>query len=199
MRAFVISFMVFMIGLSLWLAGLRVFTHDIAGNNTAIEKIKPSDAIVALTGGSNRLQTAFDLLEAGKGRKLFISGVYRGVEVQELLKMWKHGDQQGLDCCVVLGFDADDTIGNARETIAWMRKENYDSMILVTANYHLKRARVAFRRFAPDIKIRAYPVTPQGLDMNVWWRDARYRSLIVREYNKYILSYLLYFLPGSPA
>src|SRR3546814_13516669 len=38
---------------------------------------RSTDAIVVLTGGSDRLAVALDLLSADKGRKLFVSGVDR--------------------------------------------------------------------------------------------------------------------------
>src|SRR3546814_5555387 len=48
---------------------------------------RSTDAIVVLTGGSDRLAVALDLLSADKGRKLFVSGVYRGVGVRQLLHL----------------------------------------------------------------------------------------------------------------
>jgi uncharacterized SAM-binding protein YcdF (DUF218 family) len=177
--------------LALWLGGLHWFTRTIA-TSTPVEMAVPLDAVVVLTGGSNRLQTGFDLLEKGMGKKIFVSGVYRGVDIRELLDQWKNENREDLDCCVVLGFDADNTIGNARETAEWMAREGYHSLYLVTANYHMKRAQLAFRRSAPGLKISPWPVTPSGLDMDNWWRDAQYRSLIIREYSKYIAALVLY-------
>ena len=46
-----------------------------------------TDAIVVLTGGSERLGVGLDLLAAGKARKLFVSGVYHSVDVRELLRV----------------------------------------------------------------------------------------------------------------
>jgi len=192
---------------ALWLGGLYGFTRDIfrdaaaaisANNLPAGETPGDAarlDAIVVLTGGSNRLQTGFDLLEQERGEKLFISGVYQGVEVRELMDQWKKGAHAELDCCVVLGFDADDTRGNAKETANWMEAENYRSLYLVTAHYHMKRALLEFGRLGANWEIRPWPVIPDGMDMNNWWRDARYRSLVIREYNKYLAALAL---PGRP-
>ena len=46
-----------------------------------------ADAIVVLTGGVGRVGEGLSLLERGLGKKLFVSGVYRGVDVQKLLKV----------------------------------------------------------------------------------------------------------------
>ena len=181
--------------LALWLAGLYGFTR----NMTDTAPVTPSsrDAIVVLTGGSNRLETGFDLLDRQIGKKLFISGVYRGVEVKELIKLWSAEKKDAMQCCVVLGFEADNTFGNAKETVEWMRRENYTTMYLVTANYHLKRALLAFRIVGPDIDVAPYPVSPKGLDIQNWWRDKTYRSLVIREYMKYLASFILYLFPES--
>ena len=191
---------------ALWLGGLYSFTRDIfrdaaaatfANNLPEGETLGAAklDAVVVLTGGSNRLQTGFDLLEQGRGKKLFISGVYQGVDVRELMDQWKQDANAELDCCVVLGFDADNTRGNAQETANWMETENYHSLYLVTAHYHMKRALLEFNRLGADWDLRPWPVVPDGMDMNNWWRDGRYRSLIIREYNKYLVALVL---PNPP-
>lgn len=170
----------------LWLAGLEWFTRSI--HTATPPDAKPADAVVVLTGGTNRLETGFALLKEGLGKKLFISGVYKGVEVKELLDKWKKEDHGGLDCCVVLGFEADDTLGNARETAHWMQEEKFASAYLVTANYHMDRALLVFHEVAPDLTITAWPVNPEGLDMENWWRNPSYRSVILREYMKYVVT-----------
>jgi len=192
---------------ALWLGGLYGFTRDIfrdaavatSANNLpegeTLGEAAKLDAIVVLTGGSNRLQTGFGLLEQGRGEKLFISGVYQGVDVRELMDQWKKDAYKDLDCCVTLGFDADDTRGNAQETASWMAKQKYHSLYLVTAHYHMKRALLEFERLGTDWEIRPWPVVPDGMDMNNWWRDGRYRSLIIREYNKYLAALVL---PKAP-
>src|SRR3546814_8105662 len=86
---------------------------------------RSTDAIVGLTGGSDRLAVALDLLSADKGRKLFVSGVYRGVDVRQLLDLSQHSPDD-LSCCVVLGYEADNTRGNAVETAAWMKEQGFD-------------------------------------------------------------------------
>lgn len=174
-----------------WCAGLSSFIQSATAPPPA-EPLQKRDAIVVLTGGSNRLDTGFDLLEKGAGGKLFISGVYRGTEIKMLLKHWRDEPQSSLDCCVVLGFDADNTAGNAVETVAWLRKENYTSLYLVTANYHLKRALLEFSRIAPDLDITPFPVAPDHLDLNLWWQSPATRNLILREYTKYIGAWLLH-------
>lgn len=190
----------------LWLAGLYGFTRSIFNDAAAaqlqnmrtgtgpLQEKDILDAVVVLTGGSNRLETGFDLLAQGRGKKLFVSGVYQGVEVRELMALsQKITPDSGLDCCVVLGFDAGDTMGNADETAAWMASEGYKSFYLVTSHYHMKRALLEIRRAAPHLKVRPWPVIPDGLDISNWWRDPKGRSLIIREYTKYLAAAVITF------
>jgi uncharacterized SAM-binding protein YcdF (DUF218 family) len=174
-----------------WFIGLSAFIQSAASLSPPTQ-LRKLDAIVVLTGGSNRVDAGFDLLGKGYGKKLFISGVYRGLDVRKLLKRWKDEPQSSLDCCVVLGFEADNTAGNAVETVEWLRRENFHSLYLVTANYHIKRALMEFRRIAPDLEIVPFPVAPDRLDMKSWWQDSAMRILIVREYMKYITMYFLH-------
>lgn len=175
--------LILLLALALWLAGLYAFTRGVAEDRA--ETADKADAIVVLTGGTNRLDAGFDLLEKGRGKKLFISGVYRGVEVKELLERSRKKGA-GLDCCVELGFEADDTIGNAKEATAWLRRENFKTYYLVTANYHMKRALMDFDAYGEGLTAIPYPVEPEGLDMKNWWREGATRALILREYMKFI-------------
>ena len=97
----------------IWVGGLMWFTRTMP--KALADGTTTTDAIVVLTGGSERLKTGLKLLSDRKSRKLFISGVYRGVEVAELMDILR-GSPADFDCCVTLGYSADDTRGNARET-----------------------------------------------------------------------------------
>jgi uncharacterized SAM-binding protein YcdF (DUF218 family) len=181
------------LAIALWMAGLFVFVRDTA-RLIPQEPQQKRDAIVVLTGGSNRVDVGFDLLEKGMGKKLFISGVYRGLEVKQLLSRWKEEPQGNLDCCVVLGFEADNTASNAVETVNWLKKEKFRSLYLVTANYHIKRALLEFRAVAPELDIAPFPVVPEKINMKLWWKDQSTRNLIAREYTKYVAARLLQYV-----
>jgi uncharacterized SAM-binding protein YcdF (DUF218 family) len=148
-----------------------------------------TDAIVVLTGGSGRLTEGLQLLADGRAEKLFVSGVYRGVEVDELLRLARDAPQE-LACCIVLGYEADDTRGNARETAAWMRENGYSSLRLVTAVYHMRRSLLEFRRRLPHAEIVPHPVFPETFRQEDWWAWPGTFSLLVTEYVKYLAARL---------
>ncbi|TWB16942.1 uncharacterized SAM-binding protein YcdF (DUF218 family) [Nitrospirillum amazonense] len=172
---------------ALWLAGLLTFAAHIP--RAPEEETAATDAIVVLTGGSERLEAGFDLLAAGRARKLFISGVYRGVDVRALLRM-SQATPAALECCVVLGYSADDTVGNAAETARWMQAEGFHSLRLVTANYHMPRSLVEFRHALPDARIVPHAVQPPNVRLDGWWHWRGTAGLIVSEYDKYLVAFL---------
>jgi uncharacterized SAM-binding protein YcdF (DUF218 family) len=114
------------------------------------------DGIVALTGGGERLDVAVALFEQGNGKRLLISGVNTQTTKRELKKL-SHGKQR-FDCCVDLGYAAENTFGNAKEAAAWARFHRYKSILLVTARYHMPRSAAEFRDVMPDVTVIAYPV-----------------------------------------
>jgi len=164
------------------------------------EPDRTTDAIVVLTGGSERLSEGRRLLTRHLAKKLFISGVYRGVEVDELLSAGK-ADPRLISCCVVLGHVAENTRGNALETAVWVYEEGYKSLRIVTANYHMPRSLLEFRSLMPDVDIIAHPVFPDNVKVDSWWRWPGSASLIASEYNKFLFAslrnYLLGFLPDG--
>jgi uncharacterized SAM-binding protein YcdF (DUF218 family) len=167
-----------------WLGGLVWFAG--ANPTEIVEPDRPTDAAVVLTGGSGRLDAGLALLAQGKARKLFVSGVYRGVEVAALLHMARNASAD-LECCITLGHTADSTLGNALETAAWMAAEHQHSLRLVTGAYHMPRSLLEFRRVMPDVVILANPVFPERVKGD-WWRWPGTAMLVIEEYDKYLLA-----------
>jgi uncharacterized SAM-binding protein YcdF (DUF218 family) len=174
---------------SAWVVGLFAFANSIPRKpQRSREK---TDAIVVLTGGSLRLEKGLSLLSQKMGKKLFVSGVHRGVDVQQLIDRSRRSPEM-IDCCIVLGYTADHTAGNATETAAWMRKEGYKSLRLVTASYHMPRSLIEFHYAMPHIRIIPHPVFPANVKVDEWWRWPGTAVLIVSEYNKYLVAATLH-------
>jgi uncharacterized SAM-binding protein YcdF (DUF218 family) len=146
-----------------------------------------TDAIVVWTGGADRVSTGIDLLAAGRAKKLFISGVGHDTTLESLLRA-SRPQATDLRCCIVLGREAFDTISNATETVTWMRGEQYNSLRLVTAAYHMPRALLLLAEVAPGIKVVPNPVVPSGFDPARWWASRESRNVVTGEYVKYLLA-----------
>ncbi|MCS6626212.1 YdcF family protein [Roseibacterium beibuensis] len=169
----------------IWGVGLFAFADRVRGYTPAAEPAR-ADAIVALTGPSaERVNAAIRLLEQDKGERVLISGVNREVRRQELRALTP-GSNRLFNCCVDLGFEAEDTIGNAQEIAAWADAKGYDSLIVVTSDYHMPRALTEIRAAAPDLALTPYAVETPSLDNSRWWRAAVTARRMTLEYMKYL-------------
>jgi uncharacterized SAM-binding protein YcdF (DUF218 family) len=176
-----------------WLIGLIQFSQAIPTRPS--EDGAKTDAIVVLTGGSDRLREGLRLLAEGGARQLLISGVHELTETPALLEtagltaeIWPSTTM--IDCCVTVGYEAGDTRGNAREAAQWMAARGLKSLRLVTADYHMPRSLIEFRAAMPEIEILPHPVFPETVKRDQWWLWPGTTSLIVREYHKYLLAML---------
>jgi len=147
------------------------------------------DAIVALTGGYQRIDQALALLEDGVGQRLLISGVNPSTSSTALRRAT--GTQTAtFDCCVDIGYEALDTIGNANETALWIREHDYSRILVVTNNYHMPRSLMELSQASPDVIFIAHPVSHADLKTEAWLSDpVALRTLFV-EYAKYSLARL---------
>lgn len=169
----------------MWLVGLFAFADRVRSLSPADEPMR-ADAIVALTGpSSERVDAAIRLLEQDKGDRVLISGVNRQVRRQELRALTP-GSNQLFNCCVDLGFEAEDTMGNAQEIAAWAQGRRYKSLIVVTSDYHMPRALLEIRSMAPEIDLIPYAVQTPSLDDSRWWRAAVTARRMTLEYMKYL-------------
>ena len=193
----IISFICFF----LWFANLLAFGKELRQEEILGQRImaelanEPSDTIIVLTGGSMRIEKGLELLEANIADNLFISGVYKGTEVRELLELSKNNKKE-LDCCVHLGYEAEDTEGNASEVARWMNENNYNSAHLVTANYHMKRALFLFANHPnlEGVELMPVYVTPREFDLEKWRSSKKMRKIVIKEYHKYLYAKLKFFL-----
>jgi uncharacterized SAM-binding protein YcdF (DUF218 family) len=177
----------FLVGLLIGLYGIGLVWFAEAIPREPAERSETTDAIVVLTGGALRFKEGLALLTEGRAGKMLVSGVNRGVELPELLRVAGTAPLS-VACCVELGYVADNTAGNADETRAWMAKEGFTSLRLVTANYHMPRSLLEFRRAMPAAHIVPHPVLPDRFRRDDWWQWRGTLHLIVVEYNKYLLT-----------
>ncbi len=178
-------FLAGLVAAAVWSFGLFRFADAIP--ERVEDAATRTDGIVVLTGGSRRLGEGLELLSRRLAEKLFVSGVYQGVDVRKLLSIVRHKPED-LETRINIGI-ATNTKGNAAETMAWMEKQDYRSLRLVTAAYHMPRSLLEFRDAMPAVTLIPHPVFPENVKQDRWWAWPGTASLVISEYNKFLLAF----------
>lgn len=180
------------------LLGFLIFAN--ATTRTSIDASPRAAAIVALTGGTQRIRVAGRLLKNRQAGRLLISGVNRVVSRVELRRLLAI-DSELFSCCVDIDYAAQNTRGNAVETRKWAKQHEFDSLIVVTSSYHMPRSLTELGHLLPAVDLVAHPVVPRRFRDAPWWLDHENVLLLGAEYLKFLPSaaqYGLGRLMGAP-
>jgi uncharacterized SAM-binding protein YcdF (DUF218 family) len=164
-------------------AGFVGFLSQLRGAEMA--PASHADGIVVLTGGSSRVSDAMELLAAGYGKRLLISGVHKTIAASDISRSLPD-NQSLLGCCVDLDRSAVNTRSNAAETRRWVHERGFRSLIVVTSNYHMPRAIVELSHAMPDIELIPFAVVGEKWRDEPWWTNGATFRLLLSEYVKYV-------------
>ena len=142
-----------------------------------------ADGIVVLTGRDERIAAGVEQLTEGHGRRMLISGVNPSNKTLGELSRRLGGALPA--CCIDLGYQALNTIGNADEARDWARTWGYRSLLVVTSDFHMARSMTEFRRAMPDIKLIAHPVASRYAH-HAWWESRSLAQTLAAEYVKFL-------------
>lgn len=164
-RAFSFLVLAYVLGYALFVVLLPTAADD-----------RRTDGIVVLTGGAKRMERGLDLVARGRAERLLISGVDRTVRPIELARRYDT-DEALFDCCIDLGRESVDTRSNGAETARWVKKWDFDTIRLVTTDWHMPRARFELsRQLDPGTR-----VVTDAVESNPSF------GTLFAEYNKYLL------------
>jgi uncharacterized SAM-binding protein YcdF (DUF218 family) len=151
-----------------------------------VEIRRNADGIVALTGGASRIADAIELLAAGRGQRLLISGANPGTNSQEISRL-NPEFEKWVRCCV--DFDrSTNTLGNAIEIKRWASRRGFHSLIIVTSNYHMPRALAEIAHQMPEATLLPFPVIPERQRAAPWWANGTTARLLLSEYVKLLVA-----------
>lgn len=162
----------------MWSAGLWWFVN----HPLDVQPPTKADAIIVLTGGSNRVQTAVTLWQQGMADRVFISGVADGVSTQDIYEntLLSASDIAAIKAKTQLGYVATDTNSNVKEVTNWCEQEQMHHIIVVTSNYHIRRVRLLFDAVS-NITVKYVAVTPKSVR----------KKTIFTEYNKWLVTRIM--------
>ena len=165
--------------------GFLWFVSHIASEEVTLDT--KADGIVALTGSAARIPDAIELLATDRGKRLLITGVHRATSSKEIARVTPLYSRY-FTCCIDLDRTALNTFGNALETRRWARQHNFNSLIVVTSNWHMPRAMAELEHQLPDVTLTPYPVISEKVKSEPWWSSLDTARFLFAEYLKYILA-----------
>jgi uncharacterized SAM-binding protein YcdF (DUF218 family) len=163
--------------------GFVAFLSQLHG--AEIQPERKADGIVVLTGGSSRVSDAMELLAAGYGQRLLISGVHPTNAASDISRSLSD-NQSLLSCCVDLDRSAINTRSNAAQARRWAHERGFKSLIVVTSNYHMPRAIVELSHAMPDVALIPFAVVGEKWRDEPWWTSGATLRLLLSEYVKYV-------------
>ncbi len=178
---------------------LLCVTHPVwlgwAGNFLVkTDPLEVADIIVALSGDGSgrRLLRAVELVEQGYAPRVLIPGPRAAYGVPESDLALEFARREGLDREILEGFPIDAT--STLEELAFvdreLRRRGVKKALVVTSNFHTRRARNIYRRHASGAieYIFVAAGSPQ-FDPDSWWKTRDGREVLVIEYIKTINSW----------
>ena len=146
--------------------------------------IKSIDSIVVLTGDKFRISKGMEILSNGIGEKLLLSGVNKNIKLTNIKNEFPKY-KNFFDCCVEIENISSNTFENSRETFLWLEKNKYDSVLIVSSDYHMPRAKLEFEKFLNTKNTYYHPVNSNNNLMAI----GKIKKLFL-EYVKYMRTYI---------
>ena len=153
-----------------------------------------SDLIVVLGGGfwGPRVITGAELAKQRFAPMALMSGPpYHGRPQGELAIdfLVKQGYSRGL--FQVFATEAQSTIAEANDLRAELARRHVRRVLLVTSDYHSRRATIVMSLFCPGVSFISVPAPDPHYHVAEWWNDESSRHLFFSEWSKILGSVLV--------
>jgi uncharacterized SAM-binding protein YcdF (DUF218 family) len=157
-----------------------------AGSFLLVDSPQPSDVILVLAGETDRRpERALQLLAQGYGRRIVLdvptnSKIYEFTQIQ-LAEKYVQGLPQAasISVCPIDGLSTKD---ESRDAEKCLKQAGGHSVLIVTSDFHTRRALDVFRREVPE---HTYSVAAARNDEQFgvrWWRHRQWAKTLVDEW-----------------
>ena len=152
------------------------------------DPLEKADALIVLSDDNfyaDRATRAAELFRQGKAASIVASGrrLRPNAGIAELMEhdLIERGVPK--DRIVRIAHDADSTREEAEALVPLARQKNWHSLIIVTSNYHTRRARYIFGAVFPkDVKISIASARDADFDPDQWWTKRKSIKELTREF-----------------
>jgi hypothetical protein len=178
-----------LLGLVILFAGLILLAVR-AGSFLVVNAPHPSDVILVLAGETNRRpELALQLLARGYARRIVLdvptnSTIYEFTQIQ-LAERYVKDLQQGaaIQVCPIDGLSTKD---ESRDAEKCLLQEQARSVVIVTSDFHTRRALSIFRREQPEYAYTAAAALDDQQFGVRWWRHRQWAKTFVNEWMRLI-------------
>jgi uncharacterized SAM-binding protein YcdF (DUF218 family) len=162
------------------------------------DPMEASDVILVLSGDNlqdERLLHAIRLWRSGLAPTVLLSVVMADWQTVEDYPPWRHVKKfqlMPLDALVLAAHRADSTKEEAQFFRSYLPQHGYKTIILVTSNYHARRAKRVFEKELRDtgIRLRVSPVADYQFDPDTWWTHRRDSRTFFYEFSRTVWYFL---------
>jgi uncharacterized SAM-binding protein YcdF (DUF218 family) len=152
------------------------------------ESPRKADIAVVLAGGADgsRILTAAGLIKEGYAPLVLVSGPGGNYDWHECDLAIPFAVKRGFPETYFAHFenDAHSTAGEAAAGIAELRRRKVKSGLLVTSNYHPRRAAKIFRTGAPEISFIPIQSPDEYFTPSTWWQTREGQKTFLYEWQK---------------
>jgi uncharacterized SAM-binding protein YcdF (DUF218 family) len=171
---------------SIWLGALGAFL-------IRADQPAHADYAVVLAGDptGHRLITAAELVRKGFVRKAIVDGPAENYGLAESDLAVDFGIKNGYpaEYFIKLPMEATSTRQEAKIVTAELRRLGARSFLLVTSDYHTRRAGGTFRELADGMEMRVVAAPDKFYRWNSWWRSREAQKIFYIEWSKTVASW----------
>ncbi len=147
-----------------------------------------ADIIAVLSGDpyGQRILKAAELVRQGFAPRVLVSGAPGFYDLHESDLAIPFAVRRGYprEWFIAFPHDGHSTDEEARAVVPELERRGVHRLIVVTSDYHSRRARRIFRAVAPQIELRMVTVPDEYFKPDGWWRSREGRKTFFLEWTK---------------
>ncbi|WP_046174493.1 YdcF family protein [Domibacillus indicus] len=176
-------------GFSIFGAGLLAAFLLNAGDLLLLEeRPEPSDVIVVLSPGTERIEAGVRLWKEHYADKIILTRANTGTFTVQKTEALGVPEED-----IIAEEQAHSTYTNATYTKELMKERGDQSAVIVTSDYHMRRTKFIFEKvFQGSGMSLSYFSVPSRYEFTAWWNDAESKIMLWKEYTKLAGYYVLY-------
>lgn len=158
------------------------------------DEVASCDCLFVLAGDfqGQRIAAAGDLFRKGLAPKIFVSGpqgIYGRSEDELAIAFAKQAGYADVPF-QGLSHEAKSTKAEAALVLGSLREAGCKSVLVVTSDFHTRRAKRILMREWPGLTVRMAGAPTKEFDSEHWWQDRNYQKTVYFEWSKTIADWI---------